>query len=92
MRIDARAFGLAAGLTAAVLFILCATAVVVAPGSTTSVASFLIHMDLSGMSRSMTLTSFVGGLLAWSVGTGLTFGLAGVLYNRFTQRRNEVQP
>ena len=83
MRIDARAFGLAAGLTAAVLFIICATAVAVAPDSTTSVASFLIHLDLSGMSRSMTWTSFVGGLLAWSVGAALTFGFTARLYNRF---------
>ncbi|HEV8123664.1 MAG TPA: DUF5676 family membrane protein [Gemmatimonadales bacterium] len=83
MRMDARAFGIAAGLTAAVLFIICATAVAIAPGSTTSVAGFLIHMDLSGMSRSISWGSFAGGLIVWSVGTGLTFGLAGWLYNRF---------
>jgi hypothetical protein len=83
MRLDVREFGIAAGLTAAVLFILCATAVAISPGSTTSVASFLIHMDLSGMSRSITWGSFLGGLVAWTVGTGLTFALAGWLYNRF---------
>ena len=87
MRMDARAFGLAAGLTAAVLFIICATAVAVAPGSTTSVASFLIHLDLSGMTRSLTLTSFVGGLVVWSLGTGLTFGFTAWLYNRFIGTR-----
>jgi hypothetical protein len=85
MRIDARAFGLAAGLTAAVLFIICATAVAVAPGATSSVAGFLIHMDLSGLGRSMTWISFVGGLLAWSVGTGHTFGFTAWLYNRFSR-------
>lgn len=83
MGLDARAFGLAAGLTAAVLFSVCAAAVAIAPGSATSVASFLIHMDLSGMSRSMTWGSFAGGLVLWSVGTGLTFSFAGWLYNRF---------
>jgi hypothetical protein len=36
MRLDARAFGLATGATAAALFILCALAVAVAPGPTTA--------------------------------------------------------
>ena len=87
MRIHARAFGLAAGLTAAVLFALCATAVAVAPGSSTSLASYLIHMDLSGMTRSMSLGSFVGGLLLWTVGTGLTFSFVAWLYNRLAGDR-----
>jgi hypothetical protein len=66
----------------AILFIICAAAVAAAPGSTTSVASFLIHMDLSGMSRSMSWGSFAGGLFIWAVGTGLTFGLVAWLYNK----------
>lgn len=85
MRLEPRAFGLAAGATAAVLFILCAAAVAVAPGSTTSLAGFLVHMDLSGMARSLTVTNFVGGLVIWTLGTGLTFALAGWLYNRFSR-------
>lgn len=83
MRIDPRSFGFAAGLTAAVIFVLCAIAVAIAPGSTTAFAGFLLHIDLSGMSRSIGWGSFVGGLVAWSVGTGLTFGLTAWLYNRF---------
>ena len=85
MRIDERVFGIAAGLTAAVLFTICAVAVAIAPGSTTSLAGFLVHMDLSGMTRSLTLTSFVGGLVIWTVGTGVAFGFAGWLYNRFSK-------
>ena len=82
MRIDARAFGVAAGATAAVLFIICALAVAIAPGPTTAFAGYLIHMDLSGMSRSLTFGSFVAGLICWTVGTALTFGLVAAVYNR----------
>ena len=82
MRLDARAFGLAGGATAAVLFIICALAVAIAPGPTTALAGYLIHMDLSGMSRALTLGSFVGGLICWTVGTSLAFGLVAAVYNR----------
>lgn len=84
MRIEPRAFGFAAGLTAALLFTLCAVAVALSPGSTTALAGFLVHADLSGLTRSLTLTSFIGGLALWAVGIGLTFALAGWLYNRLT--------
>jgi hypothetical protein len=82
MRLDARAFGLAAGAMAAVLFTICALAVAIAPGPTTAFAGYLIHTDLSSMSRSLTLGSFVGGLICWAVGTSLTFALVAAVYNR----------
>jgi membrane protein YqaA with SNARE-associated domain len=82
MRLDARAFGIAAGATAAVLFILCALAVAIAPGPTTAFAGYLIHTDLSGLSRSLTLANFVGGLVCWALGTALTFWLVAAIYNR----------
>ena len=82
MRLDARAFGFAAGLTAAALFTLCAVAVAIAPGPTTAFAGHLIHTDLSGLSRSLTLGNFVGGLICWALGAALTFWLVAAIYNR----------
>lgn len=82
MRLDARAFGLAAGTTAAALFILCAAAVAIAPGPTTAFVGYLIHTDLSGLSRSLTLSNFAGGLVSWALGTALTFWLVAAIYNR----------
>ena len=82
MKLDARAFGLAAGTAAAVLFLICALAVAIAPEATTAFAGHLIHVDLSGMTRILTLGSFVGGLVCWFACTTLTFWLVAAVYNR----------
>ena len=86
MRLDALAFGFAAGVTAAVLFVVCALAVAVAPDATTAFAGTLIHLDLSGVTRTLTVASFLGGLVSWWLGTTLTFWLVGAIYNRLAAR------
>ena len=86
MRLDSRAFGLAAGTVAAGLFTLCALAVAIAPAWTTEVASSLIHLDLSGIARTITWGTFVTGLLCWTLGTGFVFALVAGLYNAYLQR------
>jgi hypothetical protein len=78
-------------LTAAVLFVLCAAAVAVAPGATTAFFGYLIHADLGAFSRTLTWGSFVGGLLAWTIGTALTFALAAWFYNRLLPRLAPVE-
>jgi hypothetical protein len=82
MRLDTRAFAFAAGMTAAVLFTLCALAVAIAPGPTTAFFGYLMHLDLSTLPMTLTLGSFVGGLVCWTLGTALTFGFAASIYNR----------
>ena len=86
MKLDSRAFGLAAGVVAGALFTLCALAVAVAPAWTTAFASSLIHLDLTGLARTLTWGSYFGGLLCWSIGAGLVFVAVGGLYNRFQGR------
>jgi len=82
MRLDTRAFAIAAGMTAAMLFILCAGAVAIAPGPTTAFFGYIVHLDMSGMRRELTAASFIVGLIAWTLGTALTFGFAAMIYNR----------
>lgn len=82
MRLDPKAFGLAAGIVAVALFIACAIAVALAPEATTALAGFLIHADLSSFIRTLTWGTFFGGLLGWGVGTALVFAMVAVLYNR----------
>jgi hypothetical protein len=85
MRLVPKAFGLATGVTAGMFFVLCALAVAIAPGATTAFAGYLIHVDLSGLSRTLTFGSFVGGLLAWTIGTTVTFWLSALIYNRLVE-------
>jgi hypothetical protein len=82
MRLDTRAFAIAAGTTAAILFVLCAVAVAIAPGLTTAFFGYIVHLDMSGMRRELTLGSFIVGLIAWSLGTALVFAIAAMIYNR----------
>jgi hypothetical protein len=87
MRLDAKALGLAAGLAAAILYVVCAIAVALAPDATTTMAGFLIHADLGDFGRTLTWGNFVGGLLGWGVGTGLVFWLVATFYNRLSRSR-----
>ena len=91
MRLDTRAFALAAGGAAAILFTVCALAVAIAPAPTTALFGYLVHVDLSGLPRTLTFGSFVVGLLAWTVGTPLTFGLAATIYNRLIRPASAVR-
>lgn len=90
MSLDPRAFGLAAGAMAAVIFTICALAVTVAPGATAAFFSYILHVDLTGLVQSVTLGNFVGSLLSWTIGVGIVFALAGAFYNRFLPVRPAV--
>ena len=85
-RLDIRSFTFSAGTVAAILFTLCALAVAISPGSTTALASYLVHLDLTALARPLTWASFIGGLVFWAIGTGLVFGAVAGLYNRFAGR------
>jgi hypothetical protein len=85
MKLDSRAFGLSAGMVAALLFTLCAVGVWLAPQATTSMLGTLTHLDLTGIARTLTLGSFLAGLICWTVGTGFTFAVVAGLYNRLSR-------
>jgi hypothetical protein len=90
MRLDIRCFALAAGVTAALAFSLCALAVAVAPAATAGFLSFVSHYDLTDRVRVLTLGNFVGGLLAWSLGTAAATALLAWFYNQAVGRRHIV--
>ena len=86
MKLNAGAFGAAAGLAAAVVFTLCAAFVALAPGTATAVFSYVLHLDLTGLARPLTFGSFCAGFLFWGVGTALVFAVAARIYNALIRR------
>lgn len=90
MRLDIRCFALAAGVSAALAFTLCALAVAVAPGATAAFLSFVAHYDLTDRARVLTPGNFVGGLVAWSLGAAALAALLGWVYNQSVSRRKVV--
>ena len=82
MRLDSKALGIAAGIVAVALFVICWIAVALVPDFTAAVGSFLFHADLSGFTRSLSWANFIGGLIGWGVGTAIVFSLIAALYNR----------
>jgi hypothetical protein len=85
MKLDTRAFATASAVIAAVLFVICALFVALAPRETTAVAGYLIHVNVSGMTRSLTWGSFIGGLVGWTVGTGVVGAALAWVYNRLVR-------
>jgi len=84
MRINSRALGIASGMIAAATFIACGLMVAIAPGATSSFFGWVLHIDLSSLSRPISVSNFIGGLLLFSVFVGICVAAVGWMYNRLT--------
>ena len=84
MKVDTKAFGIAAGVAAAVVSAACALFVAVAPEFATSLFSNVVHLDLTPLVRKVTWGNAFGGLLFWGLGAGVVFAFGAWLYNRVT--------
>jgi hypothetical protein len=85
MKLDIWPFSLAVGLVTAVVFSICAFFVAVAPEATMASFSYLLHVDLTGLARSITWGSYLAGLVAVSLGAAISAALVAWLYNRLVQ-------
>jgi uncharacterized protein YjeT (DUF2065 family) len=90
MKLDSRYFGLSAGIIAAVTFVLCGLLVAIAPGATQAAFSYVMHVDLAGLSRTLTVTSFFVGLVVFSLFVGLCVYGTAALYNALKERRQGI--
>ncbi len=82
MKLNVKALSFASGIVAAASFIVCALAVAIAPGLTSRFFSYVFHIDLTSLSRTITWGNFFGGMLCFSVGVAILVGLTGWCYNR----------
>lgn len=79
--LNTRAFGVAAGIVAATLSAICATALLVAPGATRAVMGYLVHADLSGLAPAVSWASMLFSVIGWGLLAGIAFAAAAGLYN-----------
>lgn len=81
MKLDIRAFTIAQTVAAAILYVVCSFLVGFFPEMAARLAGYIFHADLSGMMRSISVSGFVIGLLALSIGWGLLSLMMASVYN-----------
>jgi hypothetical protein len=86
LRLDARSLGLAAAVVAAIGFGVCGILFSLAPAPMASFVSWVLHIDITAMRRSMSAPQLVIGLVLVGAYVGLVVGLTAGLYNRISRR------
>ena len=81
MKLNIWGFGIAVGAIVAVAFTICAFFVAVAPEATAEFIGYLMHINLSGLTRPITWSSYFAGVLGIGTWTGLWAAVAASLYN-----------
>jgi len=86
IKLNGRSLFLSTAILTAALYTLCVGFIAVAPQVAMAFFSYILHADLTNITRPIRWDSFVVGLLAWSLGTGLYAALIARLYNRLLVR------
>lgn len=81
MKLNVSAFSFAVGIVLAAAFTICAIFVAIAPEATAAAIGYLLHIDLSGLIRSITLPSYIAGVVAVGLWTALWAAIAAAIYN-----------
>ena len=81
MKLNVWGFGLAVGAVVAAAFTICAFFVAIAPQATTEFIGYLLHINLSGLSRPISGPSYIAGVVDVGVWTCLWAAAAAKLYN-----------
>ena len=81
MKLKVSAFGLAVAIVVTAAFTVCSFFVAVAPAATAEWIEYLLHINLTGLSRSISWASYLAGVVALAVWTGLWAAAAAKIYN-----------
>jgi hypothetical protein len=87
MRIKATALGLAAAIITAIGFGICGVFFMIVPGPASAFVSWVLHIDMTQMTRSVSVPQLIGGILIFAGYVGLIVGFVAALYNRFATER-----
>ena len=86
MTIDTGKFALAAGISAALLWLVCSILVWVAPGMMMSMTGHMLHADLGAVTWHMSLRGVIAGLAIWIGVASILGALIAGIYNRLIIR------
>lgn len=81
MKLNVWGFGFAVGAVIAAAFTICAFFVAIAPQATTELIGYLLHINLSGLSRPMSWASYITGVVGVGLWVGLWAAAAAKFYN-----------
>jgi len=81
MKLNVWGFGLAVGVVVAAAFTICAFFIAIAPQATMEFIGYLLHINLSSLSRPITWLSYIAGVVGVGLWTGLWAAAAARLYN-----------
>jgi hypothetical protein len=85
-RLSARSLAFATGIATAFVYMLCVLFIAFTPRAATIFFGYVLHADLTNVVRSVGWGSFITGLFAWSLGTGLYAAFVTRIYNRLVSR------
>lgn len=87
MRLKSSALGLAAATVSAIAFGICGLFFVVAPNVTAAFMSWVLHIDITAMTRPLSVLNLLGGIVLFGAYVGMLVGVTAALYNRFAAPR-----
>lgn len=87
MRIHSLSLGLSAGVITAIAFGICGVFFAVAPGPTSAFVSWVMHTDVTAMTRPLSLPNLLAGIVLFGAYVGVLVGVTAALYNRLTTPR-----
>ena len=86
MEIKSSAFGIAVGIVVAAAFTICSLFVAVAPEATAEFIGYLLHINLTGLPRSISRANYFAGVIGLGIWTALWAAAAAQVYNRVVSK------
>jgi hypothetical protein len=87
MRINASALGFAAAVVMGVAFGICGLLFATLPGPTAAFASWVLHVDVTQITRPVSLWNLFCGIILFAAYVGFLVGLVAKFYNRLSVRQ-----
>jgi len=87
MELKARPLGVAAAIVTAIGFGVCGVLFSTLPGPTAAVVSWVLHIDITGMQRSISVVQLIIGLILVGAYIGVIVAVTAAFYNRLVRRQ-----